>query len=227
MKKFYKIILLFLVLTFLTTYNPHKFNPSDKKKDFFFKIKNIEITNTNLINKDIIYQKLHKIYQKNILFIDRKDVEQPLKSIDFLEKIDVKKKYPNTIIIKVYESKPIAILYKKNTKYIIDSLSNLISYDKKIVLKDLPGVFGESSNLDFINFFDLLKNNDFPNEKIKNFYYFQIGRWDLELSNNQLIKFPPDKIKEAIKQSIELLNRDDFKNYNVIDLRMHGNIVVE
>ena len=161
------------------------------------------------------------------MFIDRKDVEQPLKSIDFLEKIDVKKKYPNTIIIKVYESKPIAILYKKNTKYIIDSLSNLISYDKKIISKDLPSVFGESSNLDFVNFYNLLKNNDFPNEKIKNFYYFQVGRWDLELSNDLLIKFPSDKIKEAIKQSIELLNRDDFKNYNVIDLRMHGNIVVE
>ena len=227
MKKFYKIVLLFLALAFLTTYNPHKFDSPDKKKDFFFKIKNIEIINTNLIDKDKIYKKLLKIYQKNIVFVNRKDIEQPLKSIDFLEKIEVKKKYPSTIIIKVYETVPLAILYKKNTKYIIDSSSSLIPFDKTITLKDLPEIFGEDANLNFVNFFNLLKTSNFPSEKIKNFYYFEIGRWDLKLFNNQLIKFPPNKTKEAIAKSIKLLTQDEFKNYNVIDLRMHGKIVVE
>jgi len=227
MKKFYKIVLLFLALTFLTTYNPHKFYSPDKKKDFFFKIKNIEIINTNLIDKDKIYKKLLKIYQKNIVFVNRKDIEQPLKSIDFLEKIEVKKKYPSTIIIKVYETVPLAILYKKNNKYIIDSSSSLIPFDKTITLKDLPEIFGEDANLNFVNFFNLLKTSNFPSEKIKNFYYFEIGRWDLKLFNNQLIKFPPNKTKEAIAKSIKLLTQDEFKNYNVIDLRMHGKIVVE
>ena len=36
-----------------------------------------------------------------------------------------------------------------------------------------------------------------------------------------------NKTAEAIQQSVELLDRKDFKNYNVIDLRTHGKIVVE
>ena len=32
---------------------------------------------------------------------------------------------------------------------------------------------------------------------------------------------------EAIQQSVELLTHKDFENYNVIDLRIHGKIVVE
>ena len=32
---------------------------------------------------------------------------------------------------------------------------------------------------------------------------------------------------EAIQQSIKLLNRKDFENYNIIDLRIEGKIVVE
>ena len=64
-------------------------------------------------------------------------------------------------------------------------------------------------------------------KKVKNFYYFQIGRWDLQLINNQIIKFPPNKTTEAIQQSIELLSRKDFKNYNIIDLRIYGKVVVE
>ena len=35
------------------------------------------------------------------------------------------------------------------------------------------------------------------------------------------------KLTEAIKKSVELLNRKDFENYNIIDLRVYGKIIVE
>ena len=227
MKKLYRIILLLAAFIFLTTYNPNEFNAFPKKKNIFFKIQNIEIINNHLIRENEIVERLAHIYEKNILFIERNDVEKPLKSIDFLEKIEVKKKYPNTIIIKVYETKPIAILFKKNHKYLLDSSSNLITFSENMLIDDLPSVFGEGAEQDFINFYNQLENNNFPNQKIKNFYYFQIGRWDLKLLNDLIIKFPASKIIEAIQQSVELLTRKDFENYNVIDLRIHGKIVVE
>ena len=227
MKKLYRIILLLAAFIFLTTYNPNEFNAFPKKKNLFFKIQNIEIINNHLIRENEIVERLAHIYEKNILFIERNDVERPLKSIDFLEKIEVKKTYPNTITIKVYETKPIAILFKKNHKYLLDSSSNLITFSENMLIDDFPSVFGEGAEQDFINFYNQLENNNFPNQKIKSFYYFQIGRWDLKLLNDLIIKFPASKIIEAIKQSVELLTRKDFENYNVIDLRIHGKIVVE
>ena len=227
MKKLYLIIILLVAFTFLTTYSPNELNVFHPKKNIFFKIQNIKIINNHLIDENKIIEKLTEIYEKNILFIERNDVERPLKSIDFLEKIEVKKKYPTTIIIKVYETKPIAILFKKNHKYLLDSSSNLITFSENMLIDDLPSVFGEGAEQDFINFYNQLENNNFPNQKIKNFYYFQIGRWDLKLLNDLIIKFPASKIKEAIQQSVELLTRKDFENYNVIDLRIHGKIVVE
>ena len=198
-----------------------------KKKNFFFKIQNIKIANNHLIDESEIIEKLTGIYEKNILFIERNDIERPLKSIGFLEKIEVKKKYPNTIIINIYETKPVAILFKENSKYLLDSSSNLMPFNKSMPFGDLPSIFGEGAEKDFINFFNQLGNNNFSTKQVKNFYYFQIGRWDLELLNNQVIKFPISKIPEAIQQSVELLTRKDFENYNVIDLRIHGKIVVE
>ena len=73
----------------------------------------------------------------------------------------------------------------------------------------------------------ILKENNFPTQKIKNYYYFQIGRWDVELNNNKLLKFPKEKIDSAVLQSINLLDREDFKNYNTIDFRIYGKIIVE
>ena len=227
MKKFYKISALLIALIFLTTYSPSGINIFSKKRNLFFKIQNIEVVHNYLINKNEITEKLTKIYEKNILFVNRNDIERPLKSIDFLEKIEVKKKYPNTIIIKVYETKPVAIFIKKNDKFLLDSSSNLISFNEKMLVDDLPNVFGEGAEHDFINFFNQLENNNFPKKMVKNLYYFQIGRWDLQLLNNQIIKFPANKTAEAIKQSVELLDRKDFENYNIIDLRIHGKIVVE
>jgi len=227
MKKLYRIVLLLVTLIFLSTYSPSEFNTFSKKENLFFKIQNIQIINNQIISKNEIAAKLAHVHEKNILFIKRADLEKPLESIDFLKKIEVKKKYPNTIIIKIYETRPVAILFKKNKKYFLDNSSNLILFNKNRFPDDFPNVFGEGAEQSFISFFNLLEDNNFPKKKIKNFYYFQIGRWDLQLINNQIIKFPPNKTTEAIQQSIELLNRKDFKNYNIIDLRIYGKVVVE
>ena len=142
MKKLYRIVLLLVTLIFLSTYSPSEFNAFSKKENLFFKIQNIQIINNQIISKNEIAAKLAHVHEKNILFIKRADLEKPLESIDFLKKIEVKKKYPNTIIIKVYETKPVAILFKKNEKYLLDSSSNLILFNKNVIADDFPNVFG-------------------------------------------------------------------------------------
>ena len=120
-----------------------------------------------------------------------------------------------------------AILYRENKKYVLDSLSNLIVLEESLNEKKLPKVFGLKAENDFINFFNQLTSNKFPKNRIKSYTYFQINRWDLKLINDQIIKFPSEKRKKAIQQSVELLDREDFKKYKVIDLRIDGKIVVE
>ena len=227
MKKFYRIILILIAFIFLTTYSPSNLNVLPEKENFFFEVQNIKIINNNIVNEKEIKTKLAHIYGANILTIKRNDIATPLESIDFLGKIEVKKKYPNTLVIKVYETKPIALLVKSKKKYFLDSSSNLIFSDKNLSTEDLPSVFGEDAEKNFMIFFDQLENNNFSTKLIKNFYYFRIGRWDLELFDKKIIKFPSNKTIEAIQQSVELLSRQDFENYDIIDLRIHGKIVTE
>ena len=227
MKKFYRTTLLLILLIFLSTFNPIELNLISKKNVMLFKIKNIEIKNNLLIDKSELKKKLHNIYKKNIFFIREKDIEEPIGEIDFLKKVEVKKKYPNTIIIKIIETKPVAIIFKNKVKYLLDSSSNLISFKNDSSFNELPSVFGEDSEKNFMSFLNKLRKNNFPTEQINNFYYFQIERWDLQLLNDKIIKFPDNNIDEAIIKSVELLDREDFKNYNIIDLRIDGKIIVE
>ena len=227
MKKLYRIVLLIIVLIFLSTYNPNEFDLVLKKDNTFLKIQKIKIVDNFLIKNSEIKEKLSKVYNKNIFLIQRKDIEEPLKEINFLEKVEVKKKYPHTIIVKIFETKPVAILYKNKAKYLLDSSSNLISFENNMNFNQLPSVFGIGAENHFVYFFNQLENNNFPINDINKFYFFQIGRWDLQFANNKIIKLPNDNVQDAIKKSIELLDRKDFENYNIIDLRVDGKIIVE
>ena len=227
MKKLYRIVLLILVLTFLSTYSPNKFDLILEENNTFLKIQKIKIVNNFLIKSSEIKEKLSTIYNRNIFSIKKKDIEEPLKEINFLEKVEVKKKYPNTIVVKIFETKPVAILYKNKAKYLLDSSSNLIFFENNMNFNQLPSVFGIGAENYFVYFFNQLENNNFPINNIKKFYFFQIGRWDLQLANDKMIKLPHDNIEDAIKKSIELLDRKDFENYNIIDLRIDGKIIVE
>jgi len=227
MKKLYRILLLVIALIFLSTYTPGKFKENLENENIFFKIQKIVILNNLLVSKEEILSKINQLYGKNIFLIKRKDIEESLQNINFLKKIEVKKKYPDTIMIKIFETKPVGIIFKDKSKYLLDSSSKLIEIEEKMNSLKLPNIFGYDSENNFINFLEQLKNNDFPTKSIKNFYYFKIGRWDLELLDNRIIKFPDNISGNVIKKTIKLLNREDFENYKIIDLRIDGKIIVE
>ena len=227
MKKFYRIFLLIIILVFLSTYNPNKFEDNLKNNNNFLKIQKIIISNNLLVHRDEILSKLNQVYGKNIFLIKRKDIEESLQNVNFLKKVEVKKKYPDTITVKIFETKPVGILFKDKTQYLLDSSSNLIEIDKKKDLAKLPNIIGDNAEKNIINFLEQLETNKFPTNNIKNFYYFKIGRWDLQLSDNRTIKFPYNVDSKVIKKTIELLSRKDFQNYKIIDLRIDGKIIVE
>ena len=150
MKKFYRTALLLILLIFLSTFNPIELDLISKKSDTLFKIKNIEIKNNLLIDKSELKKRLHNIYKKNIFFIREEDIEGPIREINFLKKVEVKKKYPNTIIIKVFETKPVAIIFKNKVEYLLDSSSNLIPFEDNVKFINLPSIFGEGAEKNFI-----------------------------------------------------------------------------
>ena len=226
MKKIYKIFLLIIIFIFSTTYISREYKLYNQNNNLF-KIKNVLIVNNYLIKKEEMKENLSDIYNKNIFFVTRSDIETPLKQIDFLKSIEVKKKYPNTIIIKTFETKPIAIFFKNKHKYLLDSSSNLIKFKKNNKFSELPNIFGEEANFNFVFFLNQLKKNNFPINEVKNFYYFKIGRWDLQLFNETIIKLPYLNVNIAIKKSVELLNLKEFENYKIIDLRVRDKIIVE
>ena len=138
MSKINKIFLLFIIFITVSTYSPSQLNSFSYNKKNSFKIININIKNNSIIEKSEIIEKLSNIYGKNIFLVKKNDLEKYLEPVDFLDKIEVRKKYPNTLIIKIYETKPIAFLFREDNRYLLDSASNLINFKENEPKYDLP-----------------------------------------------------------------------------------------
>ena len=96
------LFILLTTITFTQNINIQKFN-----------IQEIDIQNSDLLKKDEIRKSLNSIYNKNLLFLKNSEIEAKLKENSFIESFNIKKIYPNTLKIKIFEKKPIAIFIHK------------------------------------------------------------------------------------------------------------------
>ena len=211
---------LIVVFVLLTTYKP-QFN-------FFINsnlnIKKIEIENNSIVETGDIKDKLDFLYQENLFFLNIQDIENNLKNVSFIDSFSIKKIYPNKIKLIIIEKTPIAILQYKKKKFFISDKGNLINFKNIKFYSDLPIVFGNGKN--FYNLYSNLKNIRFPIKKIKSFYYFESGRWDLIMLDDKIVKLPIKNYLFSLQNFMKSKNNSDFNNYKMFDYRIKDQLIL-
>ena len=137
------------------------------------------------------------MYDTNLFLLKTKDIKIKLNEIDFIESFEIKKIYPSSIKIKIFEKKPIAILYDKKEKFFYTDKGDVIKYLKIEEFENLPTVFGNKDNFNY--FYKQLVKINFPIDQIKSFYFFETNRWDLLTVNNKTIKLPIKNYGKSLK----------------------------
>ena len=89
----------------------------------------------------------------------------------------------------------------------------------------MPIIFGNQKNFDL--FLKEIKNHKFPEDQIKAFYYFDIGRWDIILKNGKTIKLPEKNYLEALTNLNDIIYNDNFKKYSIFDYRIKDQLILE
>jgi len=221
MKKRKKILILLIIFFLTSTFYPH--NLQNK----FFSLKTITVQSEHNIYDNVVRSKLKNYYGENILFLKKKLIIDNLREIDFIENIKIVKKLPNELIIIFEEIVPIAIYEKNSDQFLISDsgkLVKIVSHDK---YNNLPQVHQMESVKEFIIFYSTLKETEFPTDLIRNFVFFRIGRWDLELFDGTIIKLPSLNVAKSLKKLNSLLKSQYLGNVNLIDLRIENQIITE
>ena len=68
---------------------------------------------------------------------------------------------------------------------------------------------------------------NFPFNRITKFTLYEINRWDLETTNNKIIKLPSKNYLKSLKSYLELTKKLEFKKYKVFDYRINNQLILK
>jgi len=190
-----------------------------------FNLKKIQIKNNSILNEKDIKELLIPLYEKNLIFLSYSEIEKALMQNSFIESFNIRKKYPQSLHIEIFEKQPVAILFNKKEKFYLSDKSELIRFIKDPKFKDLPYVIGEPKKFKIL--LENLKKLNFPINSVKKYVLYESNRWDIEIKNNQIIKLPEVNYNDSLKNYLSLANKNEFKKYKIFDFRINNQLILK
>ena len=218
MKK--RAIIGIILFIFLSTYLSQ-----EKLEISKFDLKKITVENNNILEEKKIKNLLAPVYDKNLIFLYNWEIEKLFMQNGFIDGFELKKIYPNTLKIKIFEKKPIEILYNKKKKYYLSEKIDLIEFKDYENFENLPYVFGNKEK--FKIFYNDLNKINFPFDLIKKFTLYESNRWDIETTDQKIIKLPSKKYIVSLENYLKLREEDIFNRYKVFDYRLNNQLILK
>ena len=190
-----------------------------------FNLKKINIENNFLLKEADLKNQLNQFYGKNLIFLKNIEVEKALLKNSFIESFTLRKEYPNTLKIKIFEKKPLAILINKKKKFYLSEKVDLIKFQNFKNYEKLPLVLGNQE--EFRVLYDNLKEISFPINHIKNFTLYESNRWDLETVDQIIIKLPPKNYIKSLGNFLTIKGNENFTKYKIFDYRIKDQLILK
>ena len=215
-----KKILIYLFLLFLVgSINNINFNNLKFKE-----IENIKVLGLGNYDNSILISQIQNLNLKNIFFINREDIKKKIKSNNLVEKYEIFKLYPSSLVINIKKTKFLAKINDKEKIFFVGSNGKLLKNNS--FYNQLPFIFGKPDVSEFLEFKEIIDQSKFSYNEVKNLYYFSSKRWDLELKNNAIIKLSKNYPEESLKLAFEFLHNKDLKDIKFIDARIKNQIIL-
>ena len=192
-----------------------------------FLVKKIIIKNLSQELEEKLLFKTNYLLNKNIFAINKNKISEKLNNFNYLDKINIKKNYPSTIIIDAKKTKFLASTFINQKKYIVGENGKFISANDIDYKNQLPIIFGKFKILEFISLKRELIEYEMNLKDIVKYYYHKNKRWDLYFENNILVKLPNKNINQAIKIYKEFLKLNNIESNSIIDLRISNRVVIK
>jgi len=158
--------------------------------------------------------------------IDLKKISSEIDNIDWVKKSELRKIYPSTLEVQVYEHNPIAIWYNEGDKFLVDRDSKIITELNPNKFKNLKVVAGPNALEDIPVIISMIKKYPEFEKKIKSLLRVGDRRWTIRLHNGITIHLPEKNIANAIEEIEDLDNEYSLlsRYIEIIDMRLPDRI---
>ena len=191
-----------------------------------FEIKEIKIENNKILEDQELIDIFSFLYSKNIIFLNSYELKKNIDQSSFIETIEIKKIFPDKLVIKVFEKEPIAILIDKyQKKYFLGKKNDLIEFRKILKYKNLPIVKGEPKK--FKKLFENLIRINFPTDQVLSYQHFKINRWNIEMIDKKIIKLPQKNYNKSLTNFISIKDLPSYEKFKIFDYRLNNQLVLK
>ena len=215
-----KIILIYFFLLIILG----SVNNLSLSKIKFNKVENINISGLDSSDNTIIQNDLKSLNLGSIFLLDENSIGKVIDSNNLIQKYKIFKKYPSTLNIEIEKTDFLAKINQDGKTFIIGSNGKLIKNNSSI--NNLPFIFGNPEISEFLSLKKIIDSSNILYDEIENFYFFKSKRWDVELTNNILIKLSEDNLKESLNNAFKFMNNINLENTKVIDARIKNQIIL-
>ena len=206
------ISLLVLLIILLKTNN---------REIFHFPIKNVISSELINVNEDDISKAVKYLYSKSFFDIDLNYLKNKLEKIEWVRKINVRRSYPNEIIIDIEEHTPILIW---NNKMYINTYGEKFNVSK--IDKNIPILISDESRINEVFTYFKLFNEKLSSRKldfkITKIMENEIRSLTISLSSGINIQLGSKDVNIKIPLFFEIynsLNTRDLNKIRYIDMR--------
>ena len=215
-----KIIFFLLIFISLTTYE------INSEKSFpLFKIKYVQFINNDYLEENIKYKIINYLENRSLLNVNDKKISSFLVESQWVENFKINKNYPNKIILKINEFKPIAVFKKNEKLYFINSnfeiTNKIVEKPNNLSIIQISGLYEKKIFKKKIS--NIMKYEIYNN--IKSINILNLNRLDIYLKNNTNIKLGDYDINLQMMTLTKVMKK--YKNLSSIDLRNKGRVVIK
>jgi len=214
-------IIIYLILLFVLSTTSKKF--VENQSNYTSTINKINIEGLSSNDNKKILNELSNISYKNLLFVGKEEIQRIINTYNIIEEYSIKKIYPSTININIRKTKFVARF--SNNDQLVGANGKLI--DDKENNELLPYIFGEFNSQIFLKFQKDITRSKFTFTKFKTLYFFPSNRWDILTNDDILIRLPQDNISKSLNLAYKIISSNDFKDKNLIDLRVNNHLIIK
>ena len=191
-----------------------------------FEIKEIKIENNKILEDQELIKTFSFLYSKNIIFLNSYELKKNINQNSFIDKIEIKKIFPDRLVIKVFEKTPIAILIDKNQKkFYLGEKIELIKYKKNSKFENLPIVKGEHESFKIL--FNNLTRINFPIEQIHSYHHFKVNRWNIKMNDEKILKLSTNNYIKDLVNFMNIKDKTNFEKYKIFDYRLNNQLILK
>ena len=191
-----------------------------------FEIKEIKIENNKILEDQELINIFSFLYNKNIIFLNSYELKKNINQNSFINTIQIKKIFPDKLVIKVFEKEPIAILIDRyQKKYFLGKKNDLIEFRKILKYKNLPIINGEPEKFKRL-FEDLIRIN-FPTDQVLSYQHFKINRWNIEMTDKKIIKLPQKNYTKSLTNFMSIKDKPNYEKFKIFDYRLNDQLVLK